>query len=154
MSKIWLRPLADRDAPPVGKRWASNFVERQPELKTRSFRKYDYKRAKCEDPEIIRGWFILVENTTAKYGIAESDIYKFDETGFIMGVVSTARQSGMDGSKESITEKNVRGGFQGTGLVPLDPESVISKLDVKLRTPTPVEGADELLAPPAWGGGQ
>jgi hypothetical protein len=53
----------------------------------------------------------------------------------------------MDGSKESITEKNVWGGFQGTGLVPLDPESVISKLDVKLRTPTPVKGADELPTP-------
>ena len=56
------------------------------------------------------------------------------------------------GKSESITEKNVRGGFQGTGLGPLDPESVISKLDVKLRTPTPVDGADELPAPPFGGG--
>jgi hypothetical protein len=42
--------------------------------------------------------------------------------------------------QESMTGKNIRGGFKGAGLVPLDPESVISKLDVKLRTPTPVEG--------------
>jgi hypothetical protein len=61
--------LADRDALPVGKRWAHNFVKRQPELKTRLFRKYDYQRAKCEDPFIIRGWFRLVQNTIAKYGI-------------------------------------------------------------------------------------
>src|SRR6478735_6554923 len=33
--------LADRDAPPVGTRWAHNFVKRHPNLKTRSFRKYD-----------------------------------------------------------------------------------------------------------------
>jgi hypothetical protein len=46
--------LADRNAPPVGKRWASNFVKRHKELKTRFFRNYDYKRAKCEDPTIIR----------------------------------------------------------------------------------------------------
>jgi hypothetical protein len=52
--------LADRNASPVGKRWAHNFVKRQPELKTRLFRKYDYQRAKCEDPSIIRGWFRLV----------------------------------------------------------------------------------------------
>ena len=26
--------LRDRDAPPVGKRWATNFVKRQPQLKT------------------------------------------------------------------------------------------------------------------------
>jgi hypothetical protein len=31
--------------------------------------------------------------------------------------------------------------------VPLDPESVISRVDVNLRTPTPVEGVDELPAP-------
>ncbi|EKG09402.1 hypothetical protein MPH_13571, partial [Macrophomina phaseolina MS6] len=29
-------------------------------------------------------------------------------------------------------------GFQGAGLIPFDPEAVTSKLDVKLRTPTPI----------------
>src|SRR6478609_7497080 len=67
--------VADRDAPPVGTRWASNFVKRHPDLKTRSFRKYDYQRAKCEDPTIIRNWFTLVSNTIAKYGIRSNDIY-------------------------------------------------------------------------------
>ena len=38
----------------------------------------------------------------------------------------------------SMTEKNIQGGFAGAGLVPFDPERVISKLDVKLRTPTPL----------------
>jgi hypothetical protein len=37
----------------------------------------------------------------------------------------------------SITERNVQGGFAGAGLVPYDPERVVSKLDVRLRTPTP-----------------
>ncbi|KAH3926875.1 hypothetical protein HBI56_102620 [Parastagonospora nodorum] len=32
---------------------------------------------------------------------------------------------------------NIQGGFQGAGLVPFDPERVISVLDVKLRTPSP-----------------
>jgi len=49
--------------------------------------------------------------------------------------------------RESMTEKNIRGGFRGTGLAPLNSESVISKLDVKLRTPTPVLGVDELPVP-------
>ena len=39
--------------------------------------------------------------------------------------------------KASITESNIKGGFRGAGLVPFDPQTVISKLDVKLRTPTP-----------------
>ncbi|KAF5715316.1 hypothetical protein FMUND_6914 [Fusarium mundagurra] len=83
------RLLADRDASPVGKRWAMNFVKRHQELKTRFFRKYDYQRAKCEDPNIIRNWFRLVENTIAKYGIRSDDIWNFDETGFMMGVIAS-----------------------------------------------------------------
>jgi hypothetical protein len=84
------RLLATRDASRVGKHWATNFVKRRPELRTRFQRKYDYQRAKCEDPEVIRGWFELVRNTIAKYGINDGDIYNFDETGFMMGVISTA----------------------------------------------------------------
>jgi hypothetical protein len=79
--------LADRDAPPVGQRWAHNFVTRHQELKTRFFRKYDYQRAKCEDPTVIRNWFRLVANTIAKYGIRSDDIWNFDETGFMMGII-------------------------------------------------------------------
>ncbi len=32
----------ERDMPPVGQRWAHNFVKRQPELRTRYTRRYDY----------------------------------------------------------------------------------------------------------------
>jgi hypothetical protein len=35
----------------------------------------------------------------------------------------------------AITKSNILGGFRGAGLVPLNPEAVISKLDVRLRTP-------------------
>jgi hypothetical protein len=83
------RLLAERDAPSVGQRWASNFIKRQPELQTRFFRRYDYQRAKCEDPVAINAWFSLVENTIAKYGIQSADLYNFDETGFMMGIIAS-----------------------------------------------------------------
>lgn len=83
------RLLAERDAPKVGKRWAVNFVKRQLELQTRFFHQYDYKRAQCEDPEVIHGWFSLVKNIITKYGIVDSDIFNFDKTGFMMGIIST-----------------------------------------------------------------
>ena len=83
------RLLRERDAPPVGKLWAYNFVKRQPELRSRFTRRYDYQRAKCEDPKVIREWFILVHNTKAKYGILDEDTYNFDETGFMMGIITT-----------------------------------------------------------------
>jgi hypothetical protein len=79
--------LRARDAPPVGKRWAHNFVKRQPELRTRYARRYDHQRAKCEDPKVIGEWFALVRNVKAKYGIVDDDICNFDETGFMMGII-------------------------------------------------------------------
>jgi hypothetical protein len=39
----------------------------------------------------------------------------------------------------AITESNIKGGFRGAGLAPFNPERVISKLDIQLRTPTPPE---------------
>ncbi|KAM9874235.1 transposase, partial [Verticillium dahliae] len=39
----------------------------------------------------------------------------------------------------AMTERNVQGGFRGAGLVPFNPKSVISRLNVKPRTPTPPE---------------
>jgi DDE superfamily endonuclease len=81
--------LTDRDAPHVGVNWLYNFIKRVPELRTRVNRKYDYKRALNEDPEVIQGWFRLVRNTISKYGILDDNIYNFDEAGFQMGVIST-----------------------------------------------------------------
>ncbi|KID80940.1 transposase [Metarhizium guizhouense ARSEF 977] len=83
------RLLADRDAPPVGINWASKFVKRHQELSTRKTRSYDYQRALCEDQAVIRGWFQLVRDTVAKYGLQDEDMYNFDETGFAMGIIST-----------------------------------------------------------------
>ncbi|RKK94037.1 hypothetical protein BFJ70_g17721, partial [Fusarium oxysporum] len=100
--------LADRDALPVGKRWAHNFVKRQPELKTRLFRRYDYQRAKCEDPTIIRGWFRLVQNTIVKYGIRSDDIWNFDETGFMMGLIMAGMA--VTGSERQGRPKSVQPG--------------------------------------------
>ncbi|KAL1952436.1 hypothetical protein VTO42DRAFT_5480 [Malbranchea cinnamomea] len=45
---------------------------------------WDYKRALCEDPKVIREWFQLVQSTIEKYGILPQDISNFDEVGFLM----------------------------------------------------------------------
>ncbi|CVL09140.1 related to transposase [Fusarium mangiferae] len=45
------------------------------------------------------------------------------------------------------TAKNIKSSFHGAGLVPLNPETVISKLDVRLRTPTPPVATDALPLP-------
>jgi hypothetical protein len=75
----------------VGKNWLTRFVQRHNEFTSKFLRKYDYQRAKCNDPAVIQPWFDLVRTTIEKYGILMEDIYNFDETGFLMGVIATQK---------------------------------------------------------------
>jgi len=47
----------------------------------------------------------------------------------------------------STTERNIQGGFVGAGLVLYDLERVLSKLDVKLRTPIPPASRPSIVQP-------
>jgi hypothetical protein len=67
-------------------------VKRRPLLSSRFSKRYNYERAKCEDPKIIGEWFNLVKKTILQFGIDPDDIYNFDKTGFAMGLTSTARE--------------------------------------------------------------
>jgi hypothetical protein len=66
----------------VSTKWVANFVKCHPELSSVYNRKFDIQRAEVEDPKLISLWFKLVGDTIAKYGVAEEDIFNFDETGF------------------------------------------------------------------------
>jgi hypothetical protein len=50
----------------------------------------------------------------------------------------------------SITEKNIKNDWAGSGLVPYNPDRVISRLDIQLRTPTPPGSGSESQPPPQW----
>jgi hypothetical protein len=75
----------------VGTSWVNRFINRHDSIRAQYNRKYDYQRAKCEDPTLIRGWFQRVHRTITEYGILDTDTYNFDETGFQMGVITTAK---------------------------------------------------------------
>ncbi|PQE08069.1 DDE superfamily endonuclease protein [Rutstroemia sp. NJR-2017a WRK4] len=71
----------------VGKHWVEHFLNRCTELKTCFNRVYDYKRALNEDPALISKWFELFKSTKDEYGILDDDVWNFDETGFMMGMI-------------------------------------------------------------------
>jgi hypothetical protein len=77
--------------PTVGQHWVQNFINRDDELKSKYNRKYDYQRAKCENPTLIREWFKRVRSVVEQYGIVPEDYYNFDETGFQMGIIATSK---------------------------------------------------------------
>jgi hypothetical protein len=74
--------LATRGGTPVDK-----LVSRTEELKMAFNRAKDRQRILQEDSEVIK--FTLVQETIAKYRVADNDIHDFDETGFQVGVVGS-----------------------------------------------------------------
>ena len=64
---------AERNLNQVGINWPSTFVKRRPKLKVKFNCKYDYKRVLCKDPNYIRAWFELVDNTKAKHSILDNN---------------------------------------------------------------------------------
>ena len=49
--------------------------------------------------------------------------------------------------KAAMTEQNIQGAFRGAGLIPFDPKRVLSRLDVRPRTPSPDGEAIDLPHP-------
>ncbi|KAF7569210.1 hypothetical protein PtrM4_116250 [Pyrenophora tritici-repentis] len=161
--------LAARGAGQVRQKWPANFVKRTDSLRTCFNRAYDRQRALCENLALIRSWFELIEKTKAELSICDKDIYNFDEASFIMGKITTQLViTGVERrgrpktlqlgnrdptvpylrwlvppiSLELCKENNIYTlSFRGAGLVPLQLEAVLSKLDVQLRTPTPLAAA-------------
>jgi len=60
MAELLLREHIQVALVKLGQNWVYRFIKRHPNLQSRYNRKYDYQRAKCEDPEVMRAWFLLV----------------------------------------------------------------------------------------------
>jgi hypothetical protein len=98
--------LAERGGEPVGKHWVDNFKTRTPEIRLKRSHPYDRQQALNEDPRVITPWFKLVANTKAKYSIGDNNMYNFDETGFMIGVIQG--QMVFTGSKKHGNPKNIQ----------------------------------------------
>ena len=66
-------------------------MKRRPLLSSRFSKRYNYERAKCEDPKVIREWFDLVQKTILQFGIDPDDVYNFNKTSFAIDLTTTTR---------------------------------------------------------------
>jgi hypothetical protein len=62
--------------------------------------------------------------------LANSHINHIDKLAFLAAFTTVY--------KDVFSSNNIKAGFQATGLVPLDPGVVLSKLEIKPRTPSPL----------------
>jgi hypothetical protein len=86
MANILLAARGSYPPPTVGKNWASTFINRREEIRSRFSKRYDYRRELNEDPKLLREWFTTVQRVIDENGIQSEDIYNFDKTGFAMGL--------------------------------------------------------------------
>lgn len=91
MANVLLSHRGINPSSAVGKNWVTNYIKRHPNLSSRFSRRYNYERAKCEDPKIIGEWFTLVQKTILQYGIDNDDIYNIDKTSFAIALTATAK---------------------------------------------------------------
>jgi hypothetical protein len=91
MAYLLLQAELSTPLKPLGKNWVTKFIKRHESIKSRFARKYNYQRALCEDPKVIKQWFETLEALRKQNGIQDEDIYNFDETGFAMGLIATSR---------------------------------------------------------------
>jgi hypothetical protein len=91
MANLLLKEADPTRYTPVGVNWVGNFVGRHKDLRTCLARKISYKRAECENPRVVKAYFDQLQKVRIQYGIMDDDIYNFDETGFAMGILATAR---------------------------------------------------------------
>lgn len=71
--------------PQVSKMWAYQFIRRLPYHKCMKQKPMDLQRLKSGDPGLIQDWYDHLEVIMKDYQIQPSDLYDFDEIGFIVG---------------------------------------------------------------------
>jgi hypothetical protein len=63
MANLLLAKRGETPIQTVGQNWVTNYVKRHPGLSSRYSKRYNYERAKMEDPKVIQAWFDLVQKT-------------------------------------------------------------------------------------------
>lgn len=70
----------------VGKHWPTRFVQRFPQYKIRQQKPLAAQRKNAYKPEEVLDWYHRFDGVCKEIGVAHSDTYNMDETGFRVGV--------------------------------------------------------------------
>ena len=75
----------------VGENWVTNFVKRHPILIISVLKTVQFQACALRRPEDYWRLVFSRPKNDPSYGINPDDIYNFDETGFAMGLITTAK---------------------------------------------------------------
>jgi hypothetical protein len=102
------------DHEPLGKRWITGFLRRNPEIKTMRGKRIDSKRINGASTDRIKAFFALLDNPEIK-NIPSQHRYNMDETGILEGQGSNGLVLGA--SEKAITIKKQPGSRTWTTII-------------------------------------
>ena len=113
----------------VGTNWASRFLKRHPDLKSRWTRSLHNDRAKAVTYSAISAWLDRFTTTCATESIETRDIYNMDETGFNAGHMQRRKAVVVRGKHAVARQPNDRSWFTSIECVsasgvPLQPQII------------------------------
>ncbi|ERF69424.1 hypothetical protein EPUS_09427 [Endocarpon pusillum Z07020] len=86
-NSILKQDYTGEDSPPiVSDHWTQRFLERYPGLCKMKQKPLELERKLAHDPRVFSNWFRRFHQLRTKYGVADEDIWTFDETGFRIGM--------------------------------------------------------------------
>jgi hypothetical protein len=79
------------DATPLGKKWITHFIQRNPRIASRVGRTIDRARSAAANQEDIKAFFELYDTTCKELGITPENTWNMDETGVAQGACDNSR---------------------------------------------------------------
>ena len=86
MATLILRSNGDQN--PLGKKWISTFIKRNPRISSVVGRKIEKARAEAATHDQIKMFMEQFEATRKRINVLTEDIYNMDETGLALGVMT------------------------------------------------------------------
>jgi hypothetical protein len=100
---------------PVGRNWASTLTTRREEIESGVSRKYNFERATCEDPKVLRAWFEVcfeeLQYAGSEYRILDEDVFDFNEIGYTIGLIAIFSNYHIQGHTRTCCRTSVNNQF-------------------------------------------
>ena len=86
-----IRQKLDKASMPVSNSWLSRFCKRHPEILVKKTKPMETARIGAHSEKDVLEWFQKYDTFLQKYNITSSNLWNFDETGFLIGVLKSCK---------------------------------------------------------------
>jgi hypothetical protein len=86
-----IRQKLDKASRPVSNSWLSRFCKRHPEILVKKTKPMEAAKIGAHSEKDVLEWFQKYDAFLQKYNITSSNLWNFEETGFLIGVLKSCK---------------------------------------------------------------